>query len=91
MAKKDIDFDVYQKANPESQVDWAKAAKDITQTFETIRDDRQTRKDELLKSYQEQQEALNDLGEYDSPTTQQLVMNAGTDAAEKMTNYRDRS
>jgi hypothetical protein len=89
MAKKDIDFDVYQKANPESQVDWAKAAKDITQTFETIRDDRQTRKDELLKSYQEQQEALNDLGEYDSPTTQQLVMNAGTDAAEKMTNYRD--
>lgn len=88
-SKKQIDFDVYERANPESQVDWSQAAKDITDKFETIRDDRQTRKDDLLKSYQEQQEALNDLGEYDSPTTQQLVMNAGADAAEKMTNYRD--
>ena len=88
-SKKQIDFDVYERANPESQVDWSQAAKDITDKFETIRDDRQTRKDDLLKSYQEQQEELNNLGEYDSPTTQQLVMNAGSDAAEKMTNYRD--
>ena len=61
MAKKDIDFDVYQKANPESQVDWAKAAKDITQTFETIRDDRQTRKDEIERLFRERQEQLNEV------------------------------
>jgi len=47
-SKKQIDFDVYERANPESQVDWSQAAKDITDKFETIRDDSQPRKDDYL-------------------------------------------
>ena len=82
-SKKEIDFDVYQRQDPASTVDWGKAAKDITTTFEGIRDTRQAKKDAIEKSYQDQQTALQDIGEYDNPTIQQFVMNGGQDAANK--------
>lgn len=82
-SKKEIDFDVYQRQDPASTVDWGKAAKDITKTFEGIRDTRQAKKDAIEKSYQDQQTALQDIGEYDNPTIQQFVMNGGQDAANK--------
>jgi len=82
-SKKEIDFDVYQRQDPASTVDWGKAAKDITTTFEGIRDTRQAKKDAIEKSYQDQQKALQDIGEYDNPTIQQFVMNGGQDAANK--------
>ena len=43
-SKKEIDFDVYQRQDPASTVDWGKAAKDITTTFQGIRDTRQAKK-----------------------------------------------
>ena len=46
-SKKEIDFDVYQRQDPASTVDWGKAAKDITKTFEGIRDTRQAKKDAI--------------------------------------------
>lgn len=82
-SKKEIDFDVYQRQDPASTVDWGKAAKDITTTFEGIRDKRQAKKDAIEKSYQDQQKTLQDIGEYDNPTIQQFVMNGGQDAANK--------
>ena len=82
-SKKEIDFDVYQRQDPASTVDWGKAAKDITTTFEGIRDTRQAKKDAIEKSYQDQQKTLQDIGEYDNPTIQQFVMNGGQDAANK--------
>ena len=82
-SKKEIDFDVYQRQDPASTVDWGKAAKDITTTFQGIRDTRQAKKDAIEKSYQDQQTALQDIGEYDNPTIQQFVMNGGQDAANK--------
>ena len=82
-SKKEIDFDVYQRQDPASTVDWGKAAKDITKTFEGIRDTRQAKKDAIEKSYQDQQKTLQDIGEYDNPTIQQFVMNGGQDAANK--------
>ena len=88
-SKKDIDFDVYERQEQEHRVDWGKAAKDITETFDTIRTDRQDRKDVLQKSYQDQQDELQKLGEYDSPTTQQLVMNAADEAAQNLTIQND--
>jgi hypothetical protein len=36
-SKKNIDFDVYEKANPASQIDWGKQAADITKVFTDIR------------------------------------------------------
>lgn len=54
-SKKEIDFDVYQRQDPASTVDWGKAAKDITTTFQGIRDTRQAKKDAIEKSYQDQQ------------------------------------
>ena len=82
-SKKEIDFDVYQRQDPASTVDWGKAAKDITTTFQGIRDTRQAKKDAIEKSYQDQQKTLQDIGEYDNPTIQQFVMNGGQDAANK--------
>lgn len=82
-SKKDVDFDVYERESQDSNVDWAKQAKDITDTFETIRDDRKTRKDALLKTSLDQQDTLNDIGEYDSRTAQEVAMRAGNDGGQK--------
>lgn len=82
-SKKSIDFDVYQRQDPASTVDWGKAAKDIADSFQGVVDEREKRKGEINKAYQEQQKALNDIGEYDNPTIQQFVMNGGQDAANK--------
>ena len=83
--KKDkIDFDVYERQDPDSQVNWAKAAQDITKTFEGIRDERQGRKDKLEAMITEQQNALNDIGSYDSPTLQQVALDASNDSANKL-------
>ena len=89
MAKKDIDFDVYQRANPESQVDWAKAAKDITQTFETIRDDRQTRKDEIERLFRERQEQLNEVDIYSNTSLQQMAITSSQEAGQKLTDFNN--
>ena len=82
-AKKNIDFDVYERQDPASTVDWGKAAKDIADSFQGVVDEREKRKGEIEKAYQDQQQALNDIGEYDNPTIQQFVMNGGQDAANK--------
>lgn len=89
MAKKDIDFDVYQRANPESQVDWAKAAKDITQTFETIRDDRKTRKDEIERLFRERQEQLNEVDIYSNTSLQQMAITSSQEAGQKLTDFNN--
>ena len=83
-AKDKIDFNVYERADPDSQVDWGKAAQDITKTFEGIRDVRQGKKAELEKMITEQQDALNDIGSYDSPTLQQVALDASNDSANKL-------
>ena len=82
-SKKSIDFDVYERQDPASTVDWGKAAKDIADSFQGVVDEREKRKGEIEKAYQDQQKALNDIGEYDNPTIQQFVMNGGQDAANK--------
>ena len=81
VTKKDINFDVYERADPTSTVDWGEQAKKITDTFEGIRDDRQGRKAEIDKSIEEQQAALNDLGKYDNDTLQQVALDGSNDAA----------
>ena len=87
--KKNIDFDVYEKANPASQIDWAKQAADITKVFTDIRDTRDTRKAEIEKSYTDQQQALTEIGEYDNPTIQQFVMNGAQDASNKLQDFHN--
>jgi hypothetical protein len=82
--KKNIDFDVYERQDPTSTVDWGKAAADITQTFAGIRDKRQARKDDLEKNITEQQAALNDIGEYDSPTLRQVALDSSQQSADEL-------
>lgn len=88
-SKKNIDFDVYEKANPASQIDWSKQAADITKVFTDIRDDRETRKAEIEKSYTDQQQTLTEIGEYDNPTIQQFVMNGAQDASNKLQDFHN--
>ena len=70
-------------------MDWGQAARDITQTFKDIRDDRKSRKDAIEKGYRERQEALNDIEFYDNPTLQQTAIQASQNASEKLANFND--
>jgi hypothetical protein len=87
--RRNLDFDTYERADPESFVDWGQAARDITQTFKEIRDDRKSRKDAIEKGYRERQEALNDIEFYDNPTLQQTAIQASQNASEKLANFND--
>tara|TARA_R110000787_G_scaffold10346_1_gene35195 strand:- start:107 stop:2260 length:2154 start_codon:yes stop_codon:yes gene_type:complete len=89
MAKKNINFEVYERQDPSSQVDWSKAAADITKTFTDIRDDRKERKDEINQQFLDTQDVLNDLGEYENQTMQEFVMNTGNDAANKLYDFNN--
>ena len=57
-AKKDIDFDVYERADPESQIDWGKQAKVISDTFSAIAKDRQDRKAAVEKGWLDYESCL---------------------------------
>ncbi len=88
-SKSKINFDVYERADPESQINWSEQAKKITGVMEGIRDERQTKKAEIEKSFQDQQTALQDIGEYDNPTIQQFVMNGGQDVSNKLLDVKN--
>jgi len=88
-SKAKIDFDVYERADPESLINWGEEAKKISDAFTNVATERQKKKDTLEKAFQDQQAALNDLGEYDNPTAQQVVMNAGQDGANKLLDMKN--
>ena len=83
-SKRNIDFDVYERQDPKTQVDWGAQASKITKTFEGIRDERQGRKDLLEKNIEEQRVALNDIGEYDSQTLRQVALDSSQQSADKL-------
>ena len=89
ISKSKIDFDVYERADPESQIDWGKQAKTISDTFANIAEERETKKAAIEKSFQDQQTALNDIGEYDNQTIQQMVMNGGQDVSNKLLDVKN--
>ncbi len=88
-SKAKIDFDVYQKADPASQINFGEEAKVISDAFKNVAKEREGKKAALEKAFQDQQAALNDLGEYDNPTAQQVVMNAGQDGANKLLDMKN--
>ena len=88
-SKKNIDFNVYERQDPTTQVDWGEQASKITKTFNDIRDDRQTRKDLLEKNITEQQAALNDIGEYDTQTLRQMVGKSSQQSADELARKSD--
>ena len=87
--KAKIDFDVYERADPESLIDFGAEAKKISDAFGNVATERGKKKAALEKAFQDQQAALNDLGEYDNPTAQQVVMNAGQDGANKLLDMKN--
>ena len=87
--KKSIDFDVYERANPEAAIDWGKQAKTISDAFQGVADERAKKKAAIEQSFNEQQAKLNELGEYDNPTAQEIVMNAGQDGAQKLMDVKN--
>ena len=88
-SKKNINFDVYERQDPTTQVDWGAQATKITETFEGIRDERQGRKDLLEKNITEQQAALNDIGEYDSQTLRQVALKSSQQSADELRRKAD--
>ena len=84
-SKRNIDFDVYERQDPTTQVDWGAQATKITKKFEGIRDERQGRKDLLEKNIEEQRVALNDIGEYDSQNLRQLALKSSQQSADMLT------
>ena len=88
-SKKDIDFDVYERANPASQVDWSKQASDITKTFETIRNERQGRKDEIQRLFLERQEQLNQVDIYSNESLQQQAITGSQEAGQRLADFND--
>ena len=89
MAKKNIDFEVYERQDTSAQVNWTKAAADLTTTLTDIRDDRVKRKDALNQEYLDTQDLVNDLGQYDNTTLQTLVMNIANNGGEMLTNFHN--
>ena len=88
-SKKNINFDVYERQDPKTQVDWGAQASKITKTFEGIRDERQGRKDLLEKNIEEQRVALNDIGEYDSQTLRQVALKSSQQSADELARKAD--
>ena len=88
-SKKNINFDVYERQDPTTQVDWGAQASKITKTFEGIRDERQGRKDLLEKNIEEQRVALNDIGEYDSKTLRQVALDSSQQSADELARKAD--
>ena len=82
-AKKTIDFDVYERQDKESQIDWSKVGADITKAFGDVATERQAKKDAIQKSFTDQQAAAADMGEYNDVTIQQYAINGG----QKIANY----
>ena len=89
MAKRNIDFEVYERQDTSAQVNWTKAAADLTTTLTDIRDDRVKRKDALNQEYLDTQDLVNDLGQYDNTTLQTLVMNIANNGGEMLTNFHN--
>ena len=84
-SKRDIDFDVYKERDLEkTEVNWADVAKKITGEIETIRDDRQKRKDEIQKATDETMTKLDETGQYDNKTLMDLVIDGSNYAANSM-------
>ena len=77
VARKDQDFSVYQRIDPRQRIDWGAEAKKITDTVDSIRDDRARRKAKIEKNYRKQQEKLQDMGDYEAPDLQQKAIQAG--------------
>lgn len=82
-AKKTIDFDVYERQDKESQINWGKVGADITKAFSDVATERQAKKDAIQKSFNDQQAAAADMGEYNDVTIQQYAINGG----QKIANY----
>lgn len=58
----------------QTQVDWDTVTKDLTETIETIRDDRETRKSELEKSQTEAMNKFAEMEQYDSESLNVKVL-----------------
>ena len=71
--RKTVDSDQYvyreERDLSKTRVDWGEISKDLTKTITDIRDDRQTRKDELDKA---QTESMNQLAEFDQYNNKSL-------------------
>ena len=82
-AKKTIDFDVYERQDKDSLINWSKVGADITKAFSDVATARETKKAAIQKAFTDQQAAAADMGEYNDVTIQQYAVNGG----QKIANY----
>jgi len=78
-------YSIYAQRNVEStQVDWAKIAGTLTKGAETIRDERQTRKDAIDKSTQEAMDQLSKVADVNDQDAASLLINGSNMSTEAL-------
>lgn len=79
--KRDIDFDVYEKQDPNVGVNWAQEAQNITKAFTDVATQRQKRKDEIDADTKANLDKLNELDSYDNQTLMNMTIDGTNNAA----------
>lgn len=79
--KRDIDFDVYEKQDPNVGVNWAQEAENITKAFTDVAKDRQKRKDDIDADTKSNLDKLNEIDSYDNQTLMNMTIDGTNNAA----------
>ena len=80
-AKRNINFDVYDKPDPSQNINWAEQAKVISDAFTGVATDRAKRKQDIDDDTKKNLDALNNLDAMDNQTLMDMTIDGSNNAA----------
>lgn len=80
-AKRNINFDVYEKPDPSQNINWAEQAKVISDAFTGVATDRAKRKQDIDDDTKKNLDALNNLDAMDNQTLMDMTIDGSNNAA----------
>lgn len=80
-AKRNINFDVYDKPDPSQNINWAEQAKVISDAFTGVAEDRAKRKQDIDDDTKKNLDALNNLDAMDNQTLMDMTIDGSNNAA----------
>lgn len=80
-AKRNINFDVYDKPDPSQSINWQEQAKVISDAFTGVADDRAKRKQDIDDDTKKNLDALNNLDAMDNQTLMDMTIDGSNNAA----------
>jgi len=80
-AKRNIDFNVYEKPDPSQNVNWQEQLSSVATAFSDVAEDRQRRKDEIDADTKTNLDKLNNLDAMDNPTLMNMTIDGANGAA----------